>query len=393
MTNNIRIRKSTLDVILLVLTFYEITIIPHLLFIAFKYCVLIYLFFKNIQFAKNNKVISVVIFIYGLSSVIPTLLNGMPINTLVASCFVGLQVFDIYSTFDKFLNKNAYNKLVKTIFFTFLILLVINDVLMLALNYNFNSSATNYFIGNKFVLTYAHCWLIALGFIVYDIYNHRFSAKVCNLIVLTIICFVSILCILKVECSTGIVAIILMLGLIVIPGKLKQIVMYPHILLAGTGIINFLIFGSYRIFENKYVLDFITNTIGETSTLNGRTQIWNIIFYYIIKKPIFGYGYYNSIILDTLGYGNAQNGVLKILLDTGILGLLSFGFLIYFSLKNESKTQISSIFSVYAFFVAMLAASLVEISLNHMVVIASLALIYNFEKEKCKSHTKKFDLV
>ena len=37
-----------------------------------------------------------------------------------------------------------------------------------------------------------------------------------------------------------------------------------------------------------------------------------------------GYGYFSNIIEKILGFGNAQNGVLKIIIDSGIIGLIGY---------------------------------------------------------------------
>ena len=76
-----------------------------------------------------------------------------------------------------------------------------------------------------------------------------------------------------------------------------------------------------------------------------------------------------------LGYGNPQNGVLKILLDTGIFGLLLYVALLFIMLQPLNSKKFENNFSMLAFLYAMLVASLVEINLTHMIVFMSLAII------------------
>lgn len=375
------IKKISMDVILLVLTFYEISVVPHLIFIVFKYCVLLYLLVTYCQFVKSNKVISLTIIIYGLSLMIPTFINNMPINNLISSFFVGIQIFDIYAVFNKALKKYDYKALIKLIFKTFIIILLINDFMILIIDYDFANSSTRYFIGDKFTVSYVHFFITALAFIVFYWNVKKLEIKINNITVVIFICLISLFCIIKVECVTGLLSYLFMLIIMMIPIKMKKVIINPIFLLGLIAIVNILFFGLIHLFWNTEIQNFLVSLLNKTPSLSGRTQIWDIIFYYINQKPIFGYGYFNTIIKDALGYGNPQNGVLKSLLDTGIFGLITLALLIYFSLNKSNKHFNLQIFYIYAFIVSMLVASLVEISLNHPIFFVSLSLVYNYKKE------------
>lgn len=76
-----------------------------------------------------------------------------------------------------------------------------------------------------------------------------------------------------------------------------------------------------------------------------------------------------------LGYGNPQNGVLKILLDTGAIGLLLYSILVFVALRPLNDKNFVPNFSMIAFLYAMIVASLVEINLTHMIVFMALAIV------------------
>src|SRR5260370_31854078 len=70
-------------------------------------------------------------------------------------------------------------------------------------------------------------------------------------------------------------------------------------------------------------------------TLTGRTAIWVGITQSISKRPILGYGFYafwqglngesaNIILANHWVFGYAHNGMLEILLQLGIVGLVAF---------------------------------------------------------------------
>lgn len=105
---------------------------------------------------------------------------------------------------------------------------------------------------------------------------------------------------------------------------------------------------SFAILFTSFVLlrvqdhfnDFLVTVLHRNATLSYRTNIWDIALEYIRHKPLIGYGAGNSIIHDnlTIQYiGNIQevhNGILEILLNVGLMGLLSFLAIMYKVLKS-----------------------------------------------------------
>ena len=179
----------------------------------------------------------------------------------------------------------------------------------------------------------------------------------------------------KVTTSTGMIAVVVLTLLMIMPTRIQKILSSNYALIATAGIMNILNFGTAQLMTNVHVQYFIQNVLGKSATLNGRSQIWAIIFEFIRKKVWIGYGYYNGVIEKYLGYGNPQNGVLKILLDTGIFGLLLYVALLFIMLQPLNSKKFENNFSMLAFLYAMLVASLVEINLTHMIVFMSLAII------------------
>ena len=87
-----------------------------------------------------------------------------------------------------------------------------------------------------------------------------------------------------------------------------------------------------------------------------------------------------------LGYGNPQNGVLKILLDTGIIGLLLYSILVFMALRPLNGKNFALNFPIIAFLYAMIVASLVEINLTHMIVFMALAIVaFGCERKEINS--------
>ncbi len=87
--------------------------------------------------------------------------------------------------------------------------------------------------------------------------------------------------------------------------------------------------------------------LGKDQTLTGRTQIWHAVVVSAAKRPLLGYGY-DAFWLNGLkgeavntalatGYvalGNAENGVLQVWLDLGLVGVGLLLVMLYRSTKN-----------------------------------------------------------
>ena len=108
----------------------------------------------------------------------------------------------------------------------------------------------------------------------------------------------------------------------------------------------------FRIQETVF-RGFIENTLQKNVTLTGRTLIWDFIMKIIPNSLKFGYGRndiiaQNAIIRDVT---EAHNGLLEILLCTGIIGLFVFILILLnvFKALNKSNSKISYILSMAIF--------------------------------------------
>ena len=77
-----------------------------------------------------------------------------------------------------------------------------------------------------------------------------------------------------------------------------------------------------------------------------------------------GHGINCTLVQDVLSWGNPQNGILKMLLDFGIIGTASFLLLIYDSTKNNRNSNKQIEYSMLAFVYGMIICSMVEINLS-----------------------------
>lgn len=382
-----------IDTTMLCLTFYEPPIFQHEIFLIFKYITVFALFVKYCKEIRNIWKVILPAIMYGLVTLVSTVANAMAINTIVASFMYGMQIVTIFLVSYRVIKMQRVYVFVNWLAHIFGCIVVLSDLLMLFVNYDFLNPSEEYLIGNKFVIAYIHCFWTALVFYKYKMVdvpflrNGKINCKKLRYAIRGVVAAVlSFFICMRVTTTTGMITVAVLTLLMIMPIKIQNILSSNYALIATAGIMNVLNFGTAQLMTNDYVQYFIQNVLGKSSTLSGRLQIWAIIFGLISKKALLGYGYYNGMIETYLGYGNPQNGVLKILLDTGIIGLLFYAALLFITLRSLNSKNAKKSFPMLAFLYAMLVASLVEINLTHMIVFMSLAIIaFGCERKEMNS--------
>lgn len=377
--NELKIRKSTIEIVILCMSFYEFTGFPHALFLIFKYSTIAWLIMTHIKECKWMKAIVLCVFLYSGVTFVATLLHQNLVNRQVASFIYIMHILSIFLTTNAFVRSRGIEEFVKILAKILMVLVLITDIPMLFVNYNFSSPSESYIIGNKFTVSYLHCFATAILFCVNVNKNNGRSYKKSRIL----FCLYSILICIRVTCTTGMLICILMgmLILLPVPFKTKKIMSSPKFIILITAVINMLVFGSASLLTNEYVENFIYNVLGKGGTWIGRLNIYKIIFGVIQDYPLIGHGYYSNIIKDILGFGNPQNGVLKILLDSGIIGLIGYAFLAYESLK-QSDDSLKARWPLIVFVYCMIAAAIPEINLTDYLMFLTMAIIFAGEQER-----------
>lgn len=389
--DKLKIRYSTIDIVLLCISFYEVTGIPHTLFLGIKYASILYLFAKHCFECRKMRSITAFILLYGGVTFISTLINQNMLNRYVASFVYMLHIMTIYVTIYAFVRNRGIEALVQCLISTLIVFALFTDFLMLFVSYNFSSPSESYLIGNKFAVSYLHCFIMAL---LYCCNEKKLQNRLRLKTFRSIFCVASVLVCMKVTCTTGILICLLMgiMNYFPIPLRIRKFISNPQIIVSVTVVINLLILGSASLFTNPYIVYFISNVLGKSYTWVGRLHIYEIIFDVIKVKPWMGYGYFSNIIEEILGFGNAQNGVLKVIIDSGIIGLIGYTLLAYRSMKSFEHAA-EKIWSMMAFVYCMIFASSAEINLTDYLFFLTSSMIFasgemaNFTD--CKHHQKE----
>ena len=379
----IKINIDKIKIVLICLTFYEPPIMPHFLFLAFKYLLILYVIWRYFYIVGQIRNTIIPIIFYGFITVVSTIFNGMSFNTIIASFFFSLHIVSVFILSMYMISEYSLKVFLNFLLRLFLTICFFTDILMLFIDYNFSNPSEAYLFGNKFVVSYLHCFTAALFFAcTRDIRVNRGFVVNGNIIINRLLAYFfalySVAICKVVSCSTGMVATAVMILIVMAPKHIVKLFSSGKVMIICIGIITILMFGPYSLLKNPYILDFVQNTLGKSPSFTGRIQIWNMIFDVIANNPIIGYGYYNNIVEVTLGYGNPQNGVLKLLVDTGIIGLVLYIMVVIKVFKKMDfriKDMEKEVLPIIAFFYAMIIASLVEINLTHMIVFLAMAIV------------------
>lgn len=101
--------------------------------------------------------------------------------------------------------------------------------------------------------------------------------------------------------------------------------------------------------------------INETATMNARVRIYEILMSIITQKYWLGYGY-NTLIVKERLYSNAQNGMLHIIVQFGMLGAATLVLLCYIATRNRYKRNKDVVEWCEFWLFALIVAGIIEIT-------------------------------
>lgn len=316
----------------------------------------------NKKFAKINILLIAFIFIIFIG----TIRSG---STFMRGIIFGIKVLEIFIFCEYAYQKNKIDSVIKTFFYLTLFYVIITDILLISVPSLF-MRYNNYFVGNKFYVSYLHILLFTF-YMCLPKKNKRF----------TIILYAySIIISIIVNCNTALIGAILIALLYLLKDRFNLV--NPALIIIVILVSSSILFMFRGILNYKPIQFFIVEILNEDLTLTGRLEIYDNDLEIISKKLFLGYGYGNShdVMYDAIKAPNTQNGLLECVLNFGILGTFILLLIIYNVFKNydKNKNKIPLIIYIYAFSIL----GMVEVTIN-ITYIAVIALINNgFIKEK-----------
>ena len=181
---------------------------------------------------------------------------------------------------------------------------------------------TEYLLGNKFIAGYTHMLLVGL----YAALLSRKSGYVrYNWALFWVLVVESVLITTVADTMTGSIGLIIVTAIILLlPKTAASLLTKGVVAVAALVAINVVFFATGMLLDNPYVQHFVTEVLGRSLTLTGRTRIYDNLSFIIQMSPYFGWGYGSPIVSEIVGYGNAQNGLMELLVRYGVVGTVGF---------------------------------------------------------------------
>lgn len=324
-------------------------------------------YFLNLKITKTL----ILIILFEMSIILSSIINNVnlvkPINNfLTIVAFSMLVELIIRSDFKKFI-KIILNIQIPLFFINLVLIIIYPNGLDFANLYTKNHVNPLLFLSvdNGFSK-----WIIPFIGFVFMRYNNKFI-----LISLWILSLISIIIIDSASC---LLAFVIFTILIAIYNKVKIKKVEIITLSSLYVVISILVL----YFNTKLdFLNIISQMLGRSATLTGRTELWPLAINLIEQKPIFGYGYTSGNIEIWGGFFSSHNALLEILIHGGIFSLFIFIVIMLRTIKNMNKSYSyinTIIFAViFSYFLILFVETGLNIYLFTFIILANNVRMFN----------------
>ena len=245
-----------------------------------------------------------------------------------------------------------------------------------------------YFVGNKFNVAYL-CILVIFMYGVSNAPNIRFKK---TKYILYFLWLVSILTCIRISVFTGV--IMLLIGIIMYINRFVKlnkkkrkrlnIVKSPIILLLAVILSGVIIIVIAAIFSLPVIADILA-AINKTGTIESRLTIYSYLGKIIQNKPLLGHGFNTDIVKVTYAE-NAQNGLMKIIIENGFIGLVAFFALIWSKIKYSNHGKSFACDWIRIWIISYIFSAIIEITYSyHFVFILEIFYLQCMEELKVKN--------
>lgn len=314
------------------------------------------------------------------------------------SLIYSLFILDAFFLFTIIINKFGFKFLFKSLFFISFLSIFINDLFILRGGY-FLGKTGQFFLGNKFVVSYKHLEFLSLYYMISNQKKDMSKySSIYNKIFFIILYILSFFIIIKIGSSTGIVSLIILLAFLLLAAGNKVLDIKGYIIIL-------LISGSFTFFAGKfvqltYIKYAITNLLGKDLSLTGRLDIFSLIPKVLSGHLIFGYGYGSSYEVwqaKTIVYPNSQNGIIDCIVEQGVIATLLLLIFFCYCFFRYSKIKVSqnkyeirdlNIMSYIIIIYTIISSVEITIGLNYIAWIIILLLCANLVLEVEGSYAK-----
>lgn len=273
-----------------------------------------------------------------------------------------MKIVVVFMLFDYAVKKNIFEQMINNLTILFAGILIINTILIGVYGGALPNSKTEiwYLVGNKFEVSFMNLFLLLLIYhklknIVSEKKTHRYK-------LIFVLCVAySLYMDIYVDCITGAIATALFIILILIDNeKVHEFFSNPLVPILYVFIGSAVVVGTNFILNSSFLQHIIVGYLNRSETMSGRIYIYAQIPSIIKSHWLTGYGYLSPIVSEVTKIGNAQNGILEIVIEGGIVSGASFLIMMYSTIKI-GKEYVRKMWPLYSMIYVFITCSFVEI--------------------------------
>ena len=284
---------------------------------------------------------------------------------------------------------NRYNQ--EQIFFKYIYAFLFLFVLISDINgFVYESKGIDgYLVGNKFYVCYLNIFLVTI----YLLKSGKTVTTKNQKMFVRIVLFITFLLSIKTKCTTMIIGTMVFYYFMFIFNKHIRFLLYkPYFYLSGLIVFDILFFLLISWILNFSIVQYvIVDVLGEDLTLTGRVGMYSRLGSVLSECPLYGFGLGNSH-MTTVMYGvgdNAQNGLLNMFIEIGLLGTI-FYFIMMLLMLVHAKNNKNS-YSLICFIYMMLVISSIEVTFTMYFTAMIILLILCFSKNASYDKISKYN--
>lgn len=369
-----KIKVIDIIIFFVFISLFKIYILPQYIQQGIKiFCILISLIYvlSHQKLKKFNNICSWMCISYIISSIANLVFGNLTIKNFLDGVLNSFCIFLLSGIIMVSTEKNYLDSFSKKCLYLTIIYCILSIISVSLIGTSSKGTEMTYIFGNKFSTCYFFVMALALFWFCYyqkitRYFRYKFFLILWGLFTLGFSLYV--------YCYTAAIgSCLLTLGLL-LPQRLEKMIINRKLVIVSILIAGFFPFFVQIILNNSWVQYFVTNILGKTVGLTGRTYIYSLLPDIISAKPFWGYGYNSFIVTTVAGYGNAQNGLMENLINYGFIGTL----LLIITVSNSFKLKDNSI-KYYGFVLMiymLILCSTVEITFNYYFYLSLFIMFY-----------------
>lgn len=297
--------------------------------------------------------------------------DSLKTSSYTLGIMISMSIFTAFVLVEYLSKINKTHILFEVFFKTLLFYIFISDIQFLIRG---AANDDDYLIGNKFQLSYMHIFC----YVIYERISRENSES--NKIQKWFLILLSFTISIMTRCTTALMGMLAILLLFSFENRIGKIVYKAKIYFVVLSLEVLFIFFYDYVLDIPIIQKIIIDWLDEDLTLTGRTTIFETLSMFMFASPLFGFGVSNAhwILFYLFGYANAQNGVINLYLEEGLVGTILYFCVFLTILKFAKQSQIKNVsFPILTYILVFFFLGLVEITIDNKLLIIMSFLLTN----------------